>query len=128
MRFAQLDDAPRVLDCGIDLQPVADDAFVVQQPLALFRREARHAIDIEAAERRAEVLLLLQNRQPRQPCLIDLQHEALEQTIIAGNREAVLLIVIRPMQRMPARDVAVAVHPTILSSTVVENDWSSTSR
>src|SRR3954451_2420529 len=127
VRLAELDDAPRVLDRRIDLEPIANDARVFEQTFAPFVGEARYAIDVEIRERRAEVVALFQDRQPRQTGFIDLQHEPFEQRVVVRDREAVLVIVIWPVKRMARRNVAVT-HPALRSSIVVENDWSPTSR
>ncbi len=45
-----------------------------------------------------EVLLLLQDREPGQPRLIDLQHEPFEQRVVVADREPVLGVVIRTVE------------------------------
>src|SRR5947209_815969 len=105
--------ATRVLDGRVDLQAIADDSLVAQQRLGA---HAAHAIDVEVAERGAEGLTLFQDRQPRKARLVDLEHEALEEAVVIGDRKAVLAIVIRPVPGMPGRDLAIAAHASLRSA------------
>jgi hypothetical protein len=108
VRVAQREHAARVLDRGLDLQPVADDAGVTQEPRALAPAIGRDAHGIEAVVGHGEALSLLEDRQPRQARLIDLQHEAAEEGGVVAEREAVLAVVVRAMKGMAGRDPAVA--------------------
>src|SRR5205807_2980254 len=105
--LAQGAEAFRILDGGVDLQPVADDPFIGQQALAFGAGEARHAVDLEPEESAPEGLALLEDREPGEPRLVDLQDEPLEEGVVVRDGKAVLLIVIRPVEGMAWRDVAV---------------------
>ena len=54
----------RVGDRRLDLQPVADDARILQQPRQLALAEARDALGIKAGERLALALALVEDRRP----------------------------------------------------------------
>src|SRR5712692_7781317 len=112
MRLAQFDEPPRIADRGIDLQAIADDPAIAQQAGDVFGTEAGDAIDVPSGERRAEGGTLLQDGQPGQPGLVDLEHEALEQYAVLPRGEAVFGFVIGAMLRMPGGRRAIAVaHP-----------------
>src|SRR5207237_9523979 len=104
----QRDDALRVLDCGVDFQPVANDRRVAEQTLPLPIAVACDALDCEVVVRRAEAVAFAQDRLPRQAGLIDLEHEPLEQTIVVVHRKAVLLVVIRRVNGVAFCKLAVA--------------------
>src|SRR5665213_3013580 len=53
--------APGVLDHGGDLEAVADDRRIVEQPLDVARAEFRHPVDVVALERLGEGGALLQH-------------------------------------------------------------------
>ena len=114
---ADLPQPLRILDGGLDLQPVADDAGVRHQLRLARFGESRDALDVEASERLAERVALLQDGEPRQARLVDLQDEPLEQPVVVIDREPVLVVVIGPVKRMPRCNVAVA-HMSILP-----RDW-----
>jgi hypothetical protein len=57
-----------------------------------------------------EPLPLLQDREPRKACLVDLENESLEQSFVIPDREAVFEIVVRPVDGMPTGRLAVAAH------------------
>src|SRR4051812_14577554 len=118
MGLLDRDDALCVLDRGGDFQPIADDPFVFQQRLGTHSRDARH---FEVLERAAKRLALLQDRQPRQSRLIDLEDESLEERVIVVNGEAVLAVVIRAVKRMSRRNVAVA-HGVVPAGEALEAD------
>ncbi len=63
--------APRILDGGIHLQPIADNAFVGQETRTVCLAIARHGVDIKAIERPPKRLPLFEHRQPGKPRLID---------------------------------------------------------
>ena len=58
------EDAAGVVDRRLDLEPVADDARVAEQPLDVGRPEARDRAGVEACERAAVALALPQDRRP----------------------------------------------------------------
>jgi hypothetical protein len=55
---------PRVRDRALDLQPVANDGAVAEQPLDVTLVEARDAFDVEVRERAPVALTLPENRRP----------------------------------------------------------------
>src|SRR6185503_8654932 len=96
-RAFALHDLPRafrVVDHRLDLAAMAHDAFVLEQPLDVARREARDAVEIEAVERGAEVLALGEDRPPAQTGLETLEAELLEQPAVVADREAPFGVVI----------------------------------
>src|SRR5690606_22042292 len=103
----QLDQALSVVDRGIDLEPVADDADVGEQPGALGLAVARHHVGIESLEGAPKRLALLEDREPRQAGLVDLEHEPLEQPRVVTQREAVFVVVIGAVEWMAGSDLAV---------------------
>src|SRR6185436_20864474 len=94
MSGGKLFDLPRIGDRGLDLQAVADDAGIGEQALHVALAVARDLGDREAVVGAAERLAPLQHQLPREARLIDLEEEALEQRIVAGQRETVLRVVI----------------------------------
>ena len=68
-----------ILDRGLDLEPVADDPGIGEQASPLPRAVARDLGDLEVVVGAAERLALLQDGEPGQARLVDLQHQPLEQ-------------------------------------------------
>src|SRR5690606_3580117 len=101
-------DHARVADRRIDLEAVADDARIAEKPGDVPLAERGDAADVPVGEGGAERLPLLQDREPGEPGLVDLEDEALEQHPLVGGVKAVLPIVIGPVERMPGSDVAIA--------------------
>jgi hypothetical protein len=56
----------------------------------------------------AEGVALFQNRLPREPGLVDFEHQALEKLVVIGDRQAVLIVMIRTVNRMPFCEFAIA--------------------
>jgi len=73
-----LEDTSSVLDHRVDLQAVPDDAGVSEETRAFALPVSRHPVHVEPIERSAEILALLENREPRKSRLIDLERETLE--------------------------------------------------
>src|SRR5215472_16784243 len=82
----------RVLDHRLDLEPVADNAGVAEQPADVARAEARDLVDVVGREGAGERSALLQHREPRQAGLVDLEREALEQHRVVTRRKAVFAV------------------------------------
>lgn len=101
-------DPPGVLDDRFDLRPVADDARVGEQPAFLPRAVSRDPFGSEAFEGRAKGLAFLQDREPGEPRLVDLEREPLEEGRVAPDRESVLPIVVLAVERLSRREVAIA--------------------
>jgi hypothetical protein len=83
---------------GLELQPVAHDGPVAEQALNVARLEPRHPLNVEARERAAVALALVQDRRPREPGLSALEHEQLEQVPLVVGRNAPLLVVVDHIQ------------------------------
>ena len=79
---------------GIDLQPIAYDSFIRQQPRDIALAELRNALRLEALERFPIILALAQNRVPAQPGLRSLERDKLEPPPIVMHRHAPLFIVV----------------------------------
>jgi hypothetical protein len=111
VRLPQLDDPPRVLDHGVDLQPVSDDPGVGEKATALPRAIGRDGLGREAVEGASEGLLLLQDREPGEAGLVDLEREPLEKPVVPADREAVFAVVVGTVEGMPGSDLAVGRRP-----------------
>ena len=90
----QLQVGPCVVDGGLDLQPVAHDAWVGHQPRNILGAIAGDALGVELVEGVAEVLALPEDGEPRQAGLEAFQHQLLEHGAVVGLRHAPLLVVI----------------------------------
>src|SRR5690606_19439517 len=86
--------ASRVVDDGLDLAAVADDAFVIEQPVDVALGEARYPIEIETMKRHAEILALGKDGSPAQTRLEGLQADFLEQAAIIVDRKAPFRVVV----------------------------------
>jgi hypothetical protein len=71
-------------------------AGVGEEPAPIARSVGSDGFRREAVEGAPERLLLLQDRQPGKPGLVDLQCEALEQTVVAPDRKTVFALVVGP--------------------------------
>src|SRR5690606_21840541 len=100
MAFTQVANDLCIVDHRIDLEPIANDAGVIQQPRAVTIIESGYAIHIEVTECATERRTLLQHGQPGQACLVDFQHQAFEQHRLVMNGKAILVVVIRAMKRV----------------------------
>ena len=99
---------PGVGDRGLHLEPIADDAGVSHQPRHVTRAEPRHNLGVETAVRRAERIPFLQNGEPGQPRLIDLQNQPLEQ--LGVPEKAYSGIMIGSVPGVAGGDIAVGSH------------------
>jgi hypothetical protein len=68
---------------------------------------ACHRFEVESTVRAAEVLGFLENRNPRQPGLVDFKNQALEEQVVIIEREAILGVVIRGVEYIFGVGVAV---------------------
>ena len=84
VRCCELQQRARVVDGGLDLEPVAHDAGIGHQAGDVLGAVAGDALGVEAVEGAAEILALLQDRQPRQAGLEAFQHQLLEQRAVVG--------------------------------------------
>jgi len=83
-----------VVDSGLYLKPVADNAGVVHQTFKLALVEFGDLGGIEIGERLAEVLALVEYRGPGQSSLEAIEHYELEQLTIIVERGTPLVIVV----------------------------------
>ena len=94
MRGAQPLHTLGVVDNGIDLQPVADNAGIGQQAGAVGIGEASDGINLKAGKGRVHAGAALQHDVPTQPGLHDLQAKPLEHHGFIPIGEAVFVGVI----------------------------------
>src|SRR5688572_24336059 len=88
----------------------ADNARLTQQPLAVSGAVSRYQLGVEAAVCPPERLPFLENGEPGEPGLIDLEYEPLEQRSVVLQWETILSLMIGPMPLVSRRDVAVRGH------------------
>jgi hypothetical protein len=74
---------------------MAHDPGIGEQPVDILLAERRNRDRIEPRERGSEVLALAQDRQPRQARLKTLEAQLLEQTMVVGDAEPPLGVVVR---------------------------------
>src|SRR5262245_40510564 len=96
----QLQQRLGVGDGGLHLEAVAHNAGICHQPGDILVRVADDARGVEAVERPAEILALLEDGEPRQARLEALQHELLEQRAVVGLGNAPFLVVIARVERV----------------------------
>src|SRR5262249_18644353 len=84
----------------IDLEPVADDPRVDQQPALVGRAEARDATRVEPCERAAVGRALVKYRGPGQPRLGAFEDQHLEQVAIVARGVPPLLVVVLDHERV----------------------------
>src|SRR5215471_14412248 len=92
--FDKLPGASSIVDDGLDLAPMADDALILEQTVDVAPGEAREPVEVEMMKGCAEVLALGQDGAPVQSGLETLQAQLLEQAVIIADREAPFGIVI----------------------------------
>ena len=97
VRRPQRQHLPGVVDGGLALEAVADDAGVGPETLRVARAVARHRFDVEAAVGLPEGLALLEDGEPAQSRLVDFQDQPLEERRLVGERHAVFGVVIGAM-------------------------------
>src|SRR5690554_3018937 len=102
-----------IMDHRLDLEAVADDAGVRQQPGPLGLAVGGHPVDGEALEGLPEGGALLEHGEPGEPRLVDLQGQALEEGVIVGHRETVLAVVVGAVKRMARGQVTVVAHAEV---------------
>ena len=107
---AERDDTLGVLDDGRDLEPVADDPGVIQQPLDVLGLVGGDRIDVEIVEGGHRGRALLEDQVPRQPSLEQLQRLQLEQVALAVlvvQGKAIFTVVVGTVVRVLACVVAI---------------------
>jgi len=96
----ELQNRAGIVDDGVHLEAVAHDAGVGQKPAPLARPIASHHAGIESFEGAEEGFALLQDREPRESGLVDLQSEPLEEDRIVTDGESILPLVVRSVPRI----------------------------
>lgn len=100
---AQLDDFPCIPDSGLDLEAVADDPVVLEKARFVARAVGGHPVHVEPVEGVTESFPLLQDGEPAESGLIDLETEPFEQHPLVAARKAIFPVVIRPVPGMAGR-------------------------
>lgn len=91
-----------IVDDGLDLAAMADDAFILEQTVEVAPGEARYPVEVEIMKSCAKVLSLGENGAPAQSGLKAFQTQFLEQAMIVADRETPLGIVIDQKLRRDA--------------------------
>lgn len=91
---------------GVDLQAIPDDPRITQETRPVLLTIRGHTIDRESIVHVAKAISFLENSQPAQARLIDLQYKTLEQEVIIPYWKAVLSVVIRLMELVALRCMA----------------------
>src|SRR5215212_8587736 len=90
----QLNDLLRIDDSSIDLEPVANDACIIEQTLYIFFPIHCYFGNIKAVICLVEVFGFSQNSDPGKTCLVDLENETFEERVIVLQWKSILRIVI----------------------------------
>src|SRR5258708_4720954 len=91
---AQIHRAPGVVDRGLDLAAVPDNAAVAEEPSDIAGTKSGHARNVEVSERAAELVTLPENREPTQPGLKPFKTHLLEQPIVVSDGDPPLVIIV----------------------------------
>jgi hypothetical protein len=110
MRCRQREHRLRIGDRRLDLEPVPDDPGVGHEASNVPCAEPRHRRGIESPVRGPEGLPFLQDGEPGEAGLVDLQDQPLEQLGVAPQREAVFAVVIGAVPLVAGRDITVGGH------------------
>ncbi len=106
----QREDSLGVVDRRCHFEPVPDDPGISQKARDIVVSICGDGCDIEVGVGGAEGVPLLEDRFPRQACLIDFQDQPLEENVVVALREAVLGAVVGRMDRIARCKVAVGGH------------------
>src|SRR5215213_1111509 len=68
---------------------------------------ARDHLGIEPAVRPSKRIALLEDGEPGEPGLVDLEHQPLEQRRVVAERDAVFVVMIGPVPEVAGSDIAV---------------------
>src|SRR5262249_40838735 len=90
----------RRLDRALDLEAIAPDAGIGQQPFNLLWRVTRDLDGVEIVKGTAEILALAQDRDPRQPGLEAIEHELLVERPVVEFRHAPFFVVVSDVKRI----------------------------
>lgn len=107
----------RIVNHGIDLAAVADDPGVFEQTLPVGFAVGCDLGDMEIIEGGTERSAFLEDCQPGEASLVDLESQAFEERIIVSHGKPVLMIVVGFVKGMVDRLVAVVGHsgPSVMS-------------
>ena len=100
MRAAELQDPAGIRDSRVHLQAVPNDAGIGEEARAVRIAIGRHYLRVEAAIRLLKRRPLLEDGEPGEARLVDLQHQPLEELGIALQRETVLPLMVGSMPFM----------------------------
>src|SRR5919198_2680653 len=103
---AQLENAARIRNRGLDLAAMAHDPRVTEQALDVAIAETRHGVRVEARERAAKVLPLAEDGQPREARLEALEAETLVEPALVRHRTTPLFVVVGDVERVARRPAA----------------------
>lgn len=106
----QLEDPLRVGDSRVHLEPVADDPRVVEQAPPIPGLVTGYNVRIEPVIRLPKRLPFLEDREPGESRLVDLQNQPLKQIGVAREGEAVLVGVIGTVPFVGGGEIAVGGH------------------
>ncbi len=106
----EYEDGFRVGDRGLDFQSIANDSLVGEEAFRIPVSKPRHHRGVEAPIGPTERLSLLEDREPGEARLVDLEHQPLEQLVVPAERETVLGVVIWAVPFVAGCEVAVARH------------------
>src|SRR5437667_6549383 len=98
--------AARVGNRGIDLRPVAHDAWIREQPLAIFGAIKSNSVSIKPVKCAPVIRALGEDGVPRKPGLRAFQDEELEQLAVVPDRHAPLLDEVGDVERIARRGAA----------------------
>ncbi len=99
MLALQLEKRPSVGDGARDLETIAHDIGIREQPLDLARIETRDLRRIESGERLAIAFAFFENRGPREPSLGALERQELEEQVIIVHGHAPFGVVVGDLER-----------------------------
>src|SRR5215210_1895611 len=117
----QLQNRPRVGDGGIDLQSVSDDAAVIQEAGTVGVTVRGDDLGYEAMIGPLKRFPLLEDSEPGEAGLIDLEHQTLEKRGVVLEREAILPLVIGTMPWIVGGKGTVAGHGDVLLIALVHD-------
>src|SRR2546423_10246256 len=86
-----------IFNGGLNLQPVADDAGILQQEPDFFISVPRYLFDRELVKGFIKIFFLIEDGSPGKPGLVDLQHQSCKQFIIVLNWKSIFFVMIQNM-------------------------------
>jgi hypothetical protein len=98
--FSQSLNSFGVLDGGVNLEAIANDARICKQTSSVLFREFSNFINVEAAVGFAEIIGFLKDRDPRESSLVDLKNKTFEEQVVIREWKSVLGVVIRSVENV----------------------------